>query len=73
MHEPRIVGEIDALRQLDGHVVDHLDVAARHIDRQIQVQLLDVLENVASIVVFGHGEMSTANLFSETVERSQDV
>ena len=30
-------------------------------------------ENVASIVVLGHGEMGTAQLFSETVKRRNDV
>ena len=67
------MGEVHALGQLDGHIIDHLDVGAGHIDRQIQVEPFDVAENVASIVVLGHGEMSTAQFFSETVERRHNV
>ena len=67
------MGEVHTLSKLDSYVVDHLDVGARHVDRQIQVQTFDVAENVASIVVLGHGEMGTAQLFSETVERRHNV
>ena len=67
------MGEVHTLSQLDSYIVDHLDVGARHVDRQIQVQTFDVAKNVASIVVLGHGEMGTAQLFSETVERRHNV
>ena len=73
MNKPLVMCEVHALSQLDGHVVDHLDVGARHVDRQIQVQTFGVAENVASIVVLCHGEMGTAQLFSETVERRHNV
>lgn len=73
VHQTRIVRKVKALRQLDGHVVNHLDVSARNVDRQVQVQPLDVLKDVASVVELNHLEVGPAEILSETVERSDYV
>jgi len=52
--EPRIVSEVHTLGELDSNIVDGLDVAAGHIDSQVKVQTLDILEDVAAIVRFHH-------------------
>lgn len=54
MDEACIVGEVESLRQLDGHVVDCFDVGAWHVDREIQVLPLDVAKYVSTIVGFDH-------------------
>ena len=71
--EARIVGEVQALRQLDCHVVNVLDVRPRHINRQIQIQSLDVLEDAAAVMRLDHGEVAAADFLPETVEGSRDV
>ena len=71
--ETRVVGEVEALGQLDGHVVDHLDVGARHVDRKVQVQALDMLEDVSAVIGLDHGEVSAAHHVGETVEGRDDV
>ena len=71
--EARIVGKVQALRQLDCHVVNVLDVRPRHIDRQIQIEALDVLEDAPAVMGLGHREVAAADFFPETVEGGCDV
>ena len=71
--EARIVGEVQALRQLDCHVVDVLDVRPRHINRQIQIESLDVLEDAPAVMGLDHREVAAADFFPETVEGGRDV
>ena len=73
MDQARIVGEVHALGQLDGDIIDHLDVGSGDIDCQVQVQALDVLENVSTIIGLSHREVCTANVIGETVECSHDI
>ena len=65
--------EVEALSKLNDHIVDGLDVRPRHINRKVQVLSLDVAEDVASIVVFGHREVSTAVVVSKTVEGRYNI
>ena len=61
------------MRQLDRHIIDVLDVGAGHIDAKVEIQTLDVLEDIAIIIVLNHGKMRLIVIISETVERSYDV
>ena len=54
MHKAIIVGKVETLCQLDGDIIDSLDVGAGHIDCQVEIQTLNVIEDVASIVVLNH-------------------
>ena len=65
--------KVHSLSQLDRHIIDHLNVGTRHIDRQIKIQPFYMLEDVPTVVVFGHGEMGTAQFVSEAVEGGRDV
>ena len=71
--EARIVGKVQALRQLDCHVVNVLDVRPRHIDRQIKIESFDVLEDAAAVMGLDHGEVAATDFFPETVEGGRDV
>ena len=67
------MGKVQALRQLDRHIIDVLDVGAGHIDAKVEIQTLDVLEDIAIIIVLDHGKMCLTVIISETVERSYNV
>ena len=67
------MGKVQALRQLDRHIIDVLDVGAWHIDAKVEIQTLDVLEDIAIVIVLNHGKMCLIVIISETVERSYDV
>jgi len=67
------MGEIHTLGQLDGHIIDHLNITARNVYGKIQVQLLDVLVDVTILVLFNHGELSIADLLREAIESCNDV
>jgi len=54
MNEARVVCKVHTLCELNGHIVDHFDVGARHINCQVEIQTLDLIEDVASIIVFDH-------------------
>ena len=54
MNETRVVSEVHSLRQLDGYIINHLNVGTRHINRKIQIQPFYMLEHVAPIVVLSH-------------------
>ena len=71
--EPRIVSEVHTLGELDSNIVDGLDVAAGHIDSQVKVQTLDILEDVAAIVRFHHWKVAAAYFLPETVESCDDI
>ena len=61
------------MRQLDRHIIDVLDVGAGHIDAKVEIQTLDVLEDIAIVIVLNHRKMCLILIISETVERSYDV
>lgn len=73
VHKPIVVGKVHPLGKLDCHIVDELDVGARHINPQVQILPLNVLKHVATFVCLDHGKVGTAHFVSETVEGSCDV
>ena len=50
MNQACIVSKVHSLGKLNGNVINSLDVGARHVNGQVQIQTFDVVENVASIV-----------------------
>ena len=73
MHQAGIMGEVQPLGQLNRYIENVLDVAPRHINRQVQIKSLDVLEDASTIVGLDHGKMTLSRLFNETVKRSYNI
>ena len=48
------MGKIKPLGQLNGNIVDELDVRSWDVNGQVQIQTLDVLEDVAAVCVLDH-------------------
>ena len=71
--QARVVSKIEPLGQLDGHIVDELDVGSWNVNGQVEVQTLDVLEDVTAVCVLDHRKVGTAQFLSETVEGRGDV
>lgn len=70
MDEAIVMRKVKPLSQLDGYIVDHLNIRAWYVNRQVEIQILNVTEDVASIVVFNHRKMSAV---FETIKGSYDV
>ena len=73
MHEPSIVSKVNGSCKLDGHIIDLLNVGARHIDSQIKFQTFNVIEDVSSIVLFHHDKLRARNCFDETIKGRDDI
>ena len=73
MNKARIVCEIHTLSQLNGNIVDILDVGPWHIDSQVKIQSLDILEDAPAVISLDHGEMAATFFLSETVESCRDI
>ena len=73
MNKARIVSKVHSLGKLNRYIIYHLDVGAGHVDCEIQIELLDVLVDIAIFVFFDHGELSITNFLGETVKRCHDI
>ena len=73
MYHAKVMGIIHCLSQLDGNVVNFFDVRSWHVDCKVQIQSLDVLVDVSSIVSLNHGKFTLTDLICEAIKSSCDV
>ena len=71
--EARVMSKIKSLGQLNGYIIDELDIGSWDVNSQVEVQTLDVLEDITAVCVLDHRKVGSAQLLSETVEGSSDV
>ena len=67
------MGEVQPLGQLNRYVENVLDVAPRHINRQVKVKSLDVLEDASTVVGLDHRKVALGRLLNETVKRGYNI
>ena len=52
--QARVMSKIKSLGQLNGYIIDELDVRSWDVNSQVEVQTLDVLEDITAVCILDH-------------------
>ena len=67
------MSKVHGLSELDRNIIDLFDVGTWHVDRQVQVQRLDVLVDVAAVVGLRHRKLAVTDIVCETVKSCGNI
>jgi hypothetical protein len=73
MHQSRVVRCVKTCRHLDSHIEDKLSVLSWHIEWQVQLKRVNIVEHIATIGQLGHLEVEARLLVHKLLERSDNI